>query len=452
MTVIRADLVFDGTRFVEGDVEITVAGDLIASALPVTADHPLPEGVLDARGSLVMPGMINAHVHIARGGVFEENERVSPTQVVRNLTDSLAAGTTTVGDMACAPAIIAALRKRVAADPSVGPQIRAAGPVLTAPGGYPLDWMPPLFVKLGLALPCGDERAAGQAVERVARGGMDFVKLAIMHQSYSDRPLPAITEPVGRAVVEEAHRQGLRVLAHAHSTADYRVALAAKVDALMHSSFEPLDPETLARVRDAGIPVCPTLWLFESVCLGAEQRLDGDARYTRHVVPYISRSWRRFMDAYEASADVVPPGIAGGLPKARLKTAIRTAAANLVLLRDAGVPIAFGNDASYGFSLVARPVDELLAMQRTGMDAEACLRAATTGSAALLGCTDRGVIRAGARADLLVVDAKARADVAALESPREVIAGGERVRGVSASGFATSLAFLGGLARTLLGG
>ncbi len=448
MITLRGDRVFDGTSFVSGDVELTIESGIIARMERVAADRPLPAGALDARGSLIMPGLVNAHVHIARGGVFEENERISPTQAVRNLRDSLAAGTTTVGDMACAPAVIDALRRRVTAHPVDGPQIRAAGPVLTAPGGYPLDWMPALFRRMGLALPCGDERAGALAVQRVASSGMDFVKLAIMHRSYSDRPLPAVSEPVARAVVDEAHRSGLRVLAHAHSVADYRVALAAGVDALMHSSFEPLDAETVARVRDAGIPVCPTLWVFESVCMGAEMRLDADARYTRHVLPYIQQSWRRFMDAYVASADVVPPGIAGGVAKAQVRESVRNAAANLRLLREAGVPIAFGNDASYGFSLVARPVDELAAMQRAGMDAEACLRAATSESARLLGCTDRGVVRSGARADLLVVDARVRTDVAAIDSPRRVIAGGQLLGESPAGGVATGLAFLAGVART----
>jgi imidazolonepropionase-like amidohydrolase len=448
---LRADLVFDGSRFVPGDVEIVLEGSAIARIERVAADRALPEGALDARGSLVMPGLVNAHVHIARGGVFEENERISPAQTVRNLRDALAAGTTTVGDMACAPAVIDALRRRVAAHPTAGPQIRAAGPIVTAPGGYPLDWMPKLFMRMGLALPCGDERAGASAAARVAAAGMDFVKLAVMHRSYADQPLPAISEPVARAVVDEAHRTGLRVLAHAHSVADYRVALGAGVDALMHSSFEPLDADTIARVRDAGIPVCPTLWVFESVCLGAEMRFDREARYTRHVLPYIQRSWRRFMDAFVASGDVVPPGLAGGIAKTRMVEAIRTAAANLVLLRDAGVPITFGNDASYGFSLVARPVDELGAMQRAGMDAEACLRAATSVSARLLGCNDRGVIEAGARADLLVVDARVRDDVTALDPPREVITGGERLGLAPASGFATGLAFLAGVARTAAG-
>jgi imidazolonepropionase-like amidohydrolase len=451
--LLRTNALFDGERILDGDVEVAVRDGIIERVEPVPVDRPLPAGALDARGRLVMPGLVNAHVHIARGGVFEPNERVSASQAVRNLRDTLASGTTTVGDMGCAAGVIAALRRRVASEPVAGPQIRASGPLLTAPRGYPLDWMPPMFVKLGLALPCADERAARRAVERVAAAGMDHVKLAIMHVSYSERPLEAVSEPVARAVVEAARAHGLRVMAHAHSVADYRVALGAGVDALMHSSFEPLDPETLARVRDAGIPVCPTLWVFESVCLGSEMRLDRDPRYGRHVSGYVRRSWSRFADAYAASGDVLPPGIAGGVAKARTRESVRTAAANLVLLRDAGVPIAFGNDASYGFSLVARPVDELAAMQRAGLDALSCLRAATSGAAALLGCADRGVVAAGKRADLLVVDAGVRRDISAIERVHEVIVGGRRAAdgsGVLAAA-GTALAFAGGLVRTLAG-
>ena len=128
---------------------------------------------------------------------------------------------------------------------------------------------------------------------------------------------------------------------------------------------------------------------------------------------------------------------------------MRVASANLRLLRDAGVPVAFGNDASYGFSLVARPVDELCAMQRAGMDAEACLRAATSTSASLLSCEDRGRLAPGKRADLLVVDRVVRHDVAALDPPLEVIVAGARLSESRKGGLATGWAFVSGIAATL---
>ena len=451
--VLRCDRLFDGERFLPGPVDVHVEGGVIARMGPPSPGSPPAGVVVDARGSLVMPGLVNAHVHMARGGTFEPNERISLESVVRNLRGTLAAGVTTVGDMGSTAGMMRALRAHTARSPHAGPALVAAGPIVTAPGGYPLDWLPPIFVRLGVALPCADERAGAQAVERIAAGGMDHVKIAVMHRSYADRPLPALEVGVARAVVGEAHRLGLRVLAHAHGLDDYAVALGAGVDALMHSSFDPLDAEMVARVRDAGVPVVPTLWVFESACLGAEQRWDRDPGLRRHVAPYVRASWSRYADAYAASGEVLPDGIAGGLPKARIAGAVRAAAANLVLLADAGVPIAFGNDASYGFSLVGRPTHELAAMQRAGLPAEACLRAATSRSAALLGRTDRGVLAPGKRADILVVDPAAETDVSALERIRTVIAGGEVVDPAtawSAAGVArTGAAFARGLAGTV---
>lgn len=449
MPTLVTDRLFDGESLRDGTWRIETEGAEIARL----ARHDGAVGdAIDARGATVIPGLINTHVHIARGGMFEPNEPLSIGQMVRNLHDTLGSGVTTVGDMGCAAGLASALRARTHSDPVVGPSMRMAGPLITAPRGYPLDWMPALFAKLGVAFGCETERQACDAVERIARAGMDHVKLAIMHQSYAEQPLPAIREPVARAAVEEAHRNGLRAYAHAHSVVDYRVALAAGVDALMHSSFLPLDADTVSMVRDAGIPVCPTLWVFDSVCLGVEERWHQDSQRTRGVAPRIVRSWKRFAEAWAESGDVVPPGIAGGLPKARAVEGARVAAANLRLLRDAGVPIAFGTDAAYGYCAHGRPADEIGAMHRAGMDQLACLRAATSDAADLLGLADRGRVREGLRADLVVVDGDPLRDIGALGCVRDVIAGGQRVATATlAQNARTAAACVGGLVGTLRG-
>ncbi|MBI2892576.1 MAG: amidohydrolase family protein [Deltaproteobacteria bacterium] len=423
---ILADRIFDGVSFSSEPRRIEIEGERIARIVP--ANVPAP-GDIDARGETVLPGLVNAHVHIARGGMFEPLEPLSISQVVTNLRLTLAAGVTTVGDMGCAPGLAGALASLVRDDPLAGPSIVAAGPILTAPRGYPLDWLPAFYQRAGVALACANEDEARRAVERVARAGMSHVKLAVMHRSYSDRPLAALEARVARAAVAEAHASGLKAFAHAHSVQDYGVALAAGVDALMHSSFEPLDAELVDRVRDSGVTVCPTLWVFDSVCLGAEAAWDRDSRRTGGVTRAVVRSWRRFREAYETSGDVLPAGIAGGLPKARAREGVRFAAANLVLLRDAGVPIAYGDDAAYGFCVHGRPFEELDAMRRTGMSVEACLRAATSGSAALLGLGDRGRIAAGHGADILVVDGDLERDLGALERVRHVLVRGRRLDG-----------------------
>ena len=199
----------------------------------------------------------------------------------------------------------------------------------------------------------------------------------------------------------------------------------------MHSSFDPLDDETVARVRDSGVSVCPTLWVFHSTCLGAEERWDRDANRTRDLPPVVQRSWRRFAEAYAASGDVLPDGIAGGLTKAAARDGVRNAVANLRLLRDVGVPFAYGTDGPYGFSVVGRPSDELSTLHAAGLDATECLRAATSGGARVLGLSDRGSLEPGQRADLLALAGDPRKDFAALGRVHAVYRAGRNRRSVA---------------------
>jgi len=415
---------FDGVAFREAPTRIDLADGRIQALRAHPPGEALPDGAIDARGATVLPGLIDAHCHIGRAGQFEADEPPNPGAIVHNLVAALAGGVTTVGDMGGPAALTSALGRAADKSPLAGPAVRAAGPILTAPGGYPLDWLPSGHRKLGVVIACPDEDSGRRAVARVARAGMSHVKIAIMHQSYAMQPLKVLPPKVARAIVEEAHRLGLRVCAHAHWAADYRMALEAGVDALMHSSFDPLDDELVRRVADAGVMVCPTMWVFHSACLGAEQRWDRDPLRSGKVVAAVARSWRQFCEAYQASGDVLPAGIAGGLPKQQAKQGVRVAAANLQLLQQAGVPLAHGSDGPFGFSVIGRPLDELGMLSAAGLDVESCLGAATSGAAALLGCADRGRIEVGLRADLLVADGDPRRDLGALARPRAVLRAG----------------------------
>ena len=443
---------FDGRRFVDEPSCIELRAGRIHDLRAHPGDAALPEGALDAGDGTVLPGLIDAHCHIARAGQFEAHEPPNPGAIAHNLAAALVGGVTTVGDMGGPAALTGALAAAAERSAAMGPSVRASGPILTAPAGYPLDWMAPIHRKLGVAVACPDEESGRRAVEAVARAGMTHVKVAIMHQSYSLQPLDVLEPRVARAIVDEAHRLGLRVCAHAHWAADYRLALDAGVDALMHSSFDPLDAELVQRIADAGVTVCPTMWVFHSACLGAEQRWDRDPLRRGQVVGAVARSWRRFCEAYAESGEVIPPGIAGGLPKELAKEGVRVAASNLKLLADAGVPLAFGSDGPYGFSVVGRPRDELALLERAGLDPAACLRAATAAAADLLGCSDRGRLEVGARADLLVVDGDPRRDPATLERPRVVLRAGCVVagRGVRPA-LGAEVSRLGAVARGLAG-
>jgi imidazolonepropionase-like amidohydrolase len=280
---------------------------------------------------------------------------------------------------------------------------------------------------------------------------MDHVKICIMHRGYNLDPLPVFSKTVADAIVTEAHALGLRVLAHAHWNADYRVALAAGVDALMHSSFDPLDDELVSRVRDAGVSVCPTLWVFHSACLATAQQLDRDPERRRGVVPAVRRSWRRFAEAHAVSGDVMPAGIAGGLPKQAALDGVRNAVANLLLLRDAGVPLAHGSDGPYGYSQLGRPLDELTTLRDAGLSSLECLRAATSRAADLLGASDRGVVEPGRRADFVLVEGDPVADLSALQRVEAVYRAGRRVDAHATEPRGAARAAVSGIAATLRG-
>lgn len=422
---------FDGRSLREGRFCVEAHRGLVTGIRRLSPDQPLPKRAIDHGDATLLPGLIDAHCHMARAGQFEPHEPPSLSAVGHNMRAALDAGITTAGDMGSALHLISELRNFLEEDISAGPAVRAAGPILTVPLGYPLDWMSPLHRWLGIAVPIESERDARNAVEKIAHAGMDHVKICIMHRAYDLSPLPVFSQKLAAAVVDEAHALGLRVLAHAHWNADYRVALAAKVDALMHSSFDPLDDDLVKRVADSGVVVCPTLWVFHSACLGAENAFDCDPERVNGVVPAVRKSWKRFVEAYRESGDVMPPGIVGGLPKEAAKRGVRNAVANLKLLHDARVSFAYGSDGPFGFSVVNRPVDELGCLRDAGLPPLDVLRAATSTAARLLGLSDRGVLAEGKRADIVAVPGNPLLDLAALAHPLAVYRAGHRVDGSS---------------------
>ena len=381
-------------------MSITVRGGRIAEVCK--ADHQRPgEEAIDLGGAYVVPGLIDAHIHLGddpammgdlavplamRGEAPHHRELVY--FVLANAARAfLRSGITTIRDVGCYDDNAIVLREAIRLGLTEGPSILSCGRIVsaTAPGAV-------LFKSMY-------EEADGpwqmrQCVRNQLRRGADYIKVMAggARSVLRENPEPAQLEREEMdALVDEAHRLGVRVAAHAEGLGAVRLAVEAGVDTIEHGLSLHRAPELLELMARKGIVLVPTLSTFHDV---AERIAD---RFEPHLV---EQAKRQKEEAYKT----------------------------LVAARDAGVVVAMGFDSGPP----GADALELVRMVEGGLSTHEALRAGTMGSAQALGLTDAGTIEAGRRADLVVLDHNPLDDVAVLTRPadlRAVIRAGRTVAG-----------------------
>lgn len=389
--VVRAAYAFDGLRFVPGGAQVHVEDGRITAVRPY--DAPPPEGrpVLDRPAATVLPGLIDTHVHLVAGDEPDaltldahrsaaERERV----VRRSLLAQLRAGVTTVrdlGDNRCW------VLERTARDDE--PAVLGSGPPITAPGGH--------CAALGGA--ARGTAALRDAVAHRHERGASIIKVIVSGGAMtagSDLLRLQFDTAEVRVVVDEAHRRGLAVTAHAHSVASVEVCLAAGVDAVEHCTCLTAEGvRTPSALIDALVArrvwVCPTFG-----------RLPG-----------------------------LPPSPQAVAVSRRTGLTLDARFAQVGRLYAAGVALTAGSDAGIHpakpHGVLAYAVEELA---RSGLPVAAAVAAATAGAAEACGLAGTtGSLRPGLRADLLIVDGDLERDVLALTRVRDVVLRGRPVAG-----------------------
>jgi imidazolonepropionase-like amidohydrolase len=216
---------------------VVTAGGVIERVGPSSeVAPPAAAAVVDGRGATLLPGFVDAHVHL---GFYP------PAQV-------LAGGVTTVRDLGWPRERLAALREAAAAPGAAWPRLLAAGQILTVPGGYPTraPWAPP-----GTARPVDGVPEAARAVTDLAEAGAAVIKVAL-----DDRVGPTLPAAVLAAVVGAAAERGLEVTAHVGTAAEAAKALAAGVAELAHWPFDPAGlPDPLVDALAEAVVAVPTL-------------------------------------------------------------------------------------------------------------------------------------------------------------------------------------------------
>ena len=215
----------DGREYEHGRVVVDDRGDVVA--LGDAAEVAVPFGALEIESAWIGPGLVDAHVHLAFG---------SPE-------DIMARGVVAVRDLGAPPHKAMTWRELSA------PRVQVAGPLLTAPGGYPSQ----SWGRDGFAAYVDDIEQTKRLVQGLATQ-VDVVKLAL-----EPRGGPVPSAAIATAIVETAHAAGREVSCHALSVDMVERALDAGVDELAHTPLEPLHAALVDRIAVARVRVISTL-------------------------------------------------------------------------------------------------------------------------------------------------------------------------------------------------
>ena len=349
---------------------------------------------MDLGKTTVLPGLIDAHTHLlARipqgdGGyalnLVTKSEAFRALEGAANARATLHAGFTTVRDVGNEGSRYADVALRDAIDQGLieGPRMRVAMRAIASIGHYhPFGIAAGREgIESGAQVISGVDDARRAVREQVGRGA-DLIKV------YADWSAPTLTVAELQVVVEEAHKAGRKVAAHATTPEGVRNAVAAGVDSIEHGTHA--DEEALRSMKAKGVFLVPTLAVA---------------------------------DAWAAQS---PENAASPRLKAHMEGARRT----VELAHVIGVKIVNGSDPSEGHRH-GRNAEEIVALTKRGLSALEAIRAATTSAAELLGMSDQiGTVEAGKYADLVAVDGNPLHDISALLRVKFVMKGGLVIKG-----------------------
>jgi len=339
-----------------------------------------------ATGGTILPGLMNSHAHLAWDGVhdlarqsLDDGPEISAYKTAGNMLVSLRAGVTFVRDLGMNRTNLAA-KQAVEQGIFPGPRLKVTGEAIVQTGGHTY-W-------------CCREASGPDEMRRAVRdqvrGGADLIKIMACHD------LLEFTDAELEAVIDEAHRNGLPITAHATFDACIRRVAEFGIDCVEHGGA--MSDETIQVLLDKKIPIVTT---YAPIVMQSQPEI---AR--KYNVP----EWK-IAERQKAVAD-----------KGRFEGTVRAA--------KAGVVIGFGTDAGspvVGHDVVA---PEMAFMVEIGVVADnyAAIRSATSVAAEINGVADRlGTLEAGKLADVIVVDGDPRADIHALSNVRRTYVDGRRL-------------------------
>jgi imidazolonepropionase-like amidohydrolase len=390
--VIKNAHLVDGTgKKPVNDTTVVIKGSTIED-VGRTVDGPSGAEVIDAAGKTVMPGLIDAHVHICFNGDPNLLSALNyPPGLIQlfgayNASKTLDAGYTTIRDMGAPFGYALALRKAIEMGIARGPRIVAPGRIISQTGGHADFYLPSGITYNEMSLISDGPSETRRSARINLRDGVDFLKICTSGgvMSPSDPvDTPQFTVEEIESVCEEANQVHRSVASHAHGPTGIMNAVLGGVKSIEHGSIH------------------------------TKETVKAMAEHDVFQVPTLTASW-----------NIVQKGTVAGIPDwavAKAKEIVDYPPRSLMLCYRAGVKIAAGTDAGTPFNRHGENAKETELMVAAGLKPiEAITCATKIGAEACYLGAKTGTLEKGKWADLIVVDGDPTADVKLLQDKAKI--------------------------------
>ena len=392
-----AATLFEGARLIDGTGGTPVENSAILvengtiRRVGTTGQISLPRAGrrIDLTGKTVIPGIVLLHGHVGylSGTTFSADNYTRDT-IVDHLKRYLYYGVVAVMSTGTDPGD---LPYRLRNEPHDGALFRTAGRGIAAPNASTGN-----LAMRGVAYGVSTEDEARGAVRELATRKPDFIKIWVDDRNGA---VMKLSPRLYRAIIDEAHARGIRVMAHVYYLADARDLVEAGVDGFLHLvRDEEMDDALVRRMKEKNVFVTPNLSTSEAGTYTDRPAWIADPALAESVT---SESIRKVADVYAARRS------AGAAPRQAATTSYTKQLRSLAKLNAAGVLIALGDDTGientfFGFG----EHRELELMVTAGMTPMQAIVAATRTPAALLRLQTLGTVAQGKSADFVVLDAR----------------------------------------------
>ena len=394
-------LITDASRPASGPSTITIVDGKITGVSEGLDPAPPGARLIDLSTKTVLPGLVDAHVHLAGdpGGDYRDEAVDSDEWLtlvgVKNARITALAGFTTVRDVGSPPLTGFALRRATQQGMIMGPRILSSGPAISIIGGHGdiSGFRPEVIRALALDNTCTGAEQCAARVREASRAGADLIKITATGGVLSQQARGLgqhFTDAEMKAIVDTAHGLGLKVAAHAHGARGIEAAARAGVDSIEHGTFA--DAKAIAAMKASGTAMVPTLMAFT----GIRERL-GKGVFTPQVEDKVRQTLSEVGKAARAA-------------------------------RAAGVPVVFGTDSAV-YEHGRNAEEFALLVELAGMSPAEALASATTAAARLLDLDGQiGRIAPGYSADLIAVGGDPMQNIRVLERVDYVMVRGRTIQ------------------------